>query len=595
MPPAIPRGERRGRVGKRSRERHVSVRLLLAIAIAIPVALMGGLTAQAVLARTSCSDNPLVVNVAVADDIAPAIERVGQVYNDQGHQAAGQCARVHVTAQQPAAVAAQVDGQSPGASQPVDAWIPDSTLWVDVSRSYALGAKTVQPTGISVARSPLMIVMPPAAAAQVPEFNNTVGWNFLLPASIGGPPTALGLRLELPDPTQSAAGLSALAEISRLLGTGTTAARTQLTQFVLSAQSSAQFDDPASLAAFASQASPPLNGHPVTVTSEQAVLGYDAAHPATPLAAHYPSGGVTAALATPELDYPYVLTSSNPAEVQAARQFATLMRQSYAVALIRHDGFRSADGDGDTIPAGDGLAQQPLVLAAQAQPGEAQPDLQAWRSLQSGSRDLALMDVSSSMSAQSGVPGLTLEQELTESAGLGLALFPDSTQLGLWEFASGLPGSLPYKPLVAVGPLPGEVGLISRRAQIEQLNSTLRPQTSPAALNQAILAAYRQMTNSYQPGITNAVIVMTAAVDDAPGDLPVSDLVTDLKSLYKPDRPVELIIVVLGSQGNLSAMQQIAAAGGGAAFPVTNPAQIGQVFFEGVSRRICLSGGGCAA
>ena len=67
-------------------------------------------------------------------------------------------------------------------------------------------------------------------------------------------------------------------------------ARTRLTDFVFSAQSSAQFDDPASLAAFVTLASPPLDAHPVTVTTEQAVLSYDAAHPGQPLAARYPPG-----------------------------------------------------------------------------------------------------------------------------------------------------------------------------------------------------------------------------------------------------------------------------------------------------------------
>ena len=40
-------------------------------------------------------------------------------------------------------------------------------------------------------------------------------------------------------------------------------------------------------------------------------------------------------------------------------------------------------------------------------------------------------------------------------------------------------------------------------------------------------------------------------------------------------------------------MQQIAAAGGGAAYQVTDPAQVGKVFFEALARRICLTSG-CA-
>ncbi len=166
-----------------------------------------------------------------------------------------------------------------------------------------------------------MIVMPPAAAAQIPAFNNGIGWSFLLPPGAGGPTSSQQVRVELPDPTQSATGLATLVEMRRLLGSGA-AARTSLTTFVRSAQSSAQFGNTGSLATFVTLASPPLNAHPVTVTSEQAVLGYDAAHPGQPLAARYPAGP-GAALGTPELDYPYVVTSTDPAEVTAAHEFGT--------------------------------------------------------------------------------------------------------------------------------------------------------------------------------------------------------------------------------------------------------------------------------
>ena len=580
---------RKGRVSRRGRERHVRVGLLIAIAIGIASVLMAGLAAQAVVARSTCDNHPLTVNVAVSDEIAPAAASVAQLFNRQDHQAAGQCVEAKITAEDPAGVAAAIDGTASNESLPApDAWIPDSTLWINVVRTLPLGAERAQPTGITVARSPLMIVMPSAAAAQIPGFNNSVGWSFLLPPGAGGPTSSQQVRVDLPDPTQSAAGLATLIEMSRLLGNGTAAARTSLTTFVRSAQPSAQFGSETSLAAFVTLANPPLNAHPVTVTSEQAVLSYDAAHPGQPLAARYPVGS-SAALGTPELDYPYVVTSTDAAKVTAAREFGTLLQQGYTAALVRHYGFRSADGTTGTLPAGDGLAQQTLQLAAPATAAEAQTALSVWRRLQIGSRDLVLMDTSSAMQMPSGFPGVTLEKELTLTAVLGLALFPDSTQMGMWNFADHLNGSLPYRQLVPVGPLPGEMGLITRRQQLQQIDtSSLHPLAkTPAALNQTILAAYQQMVATYQPSYTNAVIVMTAGVDKAPGDIPVATLVSRLRALYNPNKPVELIIVMLGGQGHFPALQQIAAAGGGAAYSVTDPTQVGKVFFEATARRIC--------
>jgi len=134
--------ERRGRVSRRGRERHVSVRLLTAGAVGVAAALMAAFAAQAVVARTSCNQHPLLVNVAVSPDIAPAIQHVGRVFNQQNHQAAGQCVEVQITQAQPAAVASQVDGQASRAGLPaIDAWIPDSSLWIDVARAFPLGAQ----------------------------------------------------------------------------------------------------------------------------------------------------------------------------------------------------------------------------------------------------------------------------------------------------------------------------------------------------------------------------------------------------------------------------------------------------------------------
>jgi len=587
--------ERRGRVSRRGKERNVSVPLLTAIAVGISAAVMAVLTAQAVVARNTCNNHPLVVNVAVSPDITAAIQHVGRVFNQQNHQVAGRCVEVQVSQEAPAAVASEVDGQAASAGLPaVDAWIPDSSLWVDVARTFPLGAQAVQPTGLHVARSPLMIVMPAAAAAQVPAFNTSSGWSFLLGA-IGGQTSPLGIGLNLPDPTQSSAGLAALIEISRLLGGGP-AARAELTRFVLSAQPSAQFDDPTSLAAFVSLARPPLGSHPVTVTSEQAVLAYDAANPGQPpLAARYPiSPG--AALGTPELDYPYVVTSTDQSEQAAAREFASTLAQAYTASLVRYYGFRSSDGVAGTLPPGDGLAQQPLQLAAPTGPGEAQTDLQAWQKLQIGSRDLVLIDVSPAMNAPSGRPGVTLMNELTSTANIGLGLFPDSAQLGDWVFADHLDGSLPYKVLINVGPLPAEVGLISRRQQLQQINESVHVVTGTSAdINESILAGYQAMVSSYQPNHNNVVIVLTAGVDNTSGDLPAAVLISKLRRLFNPNRPVELIILQLGSAGNFSLLQKIAAAGGGAAYgPVTDPNQVGKIFFEGFSRRICESAGGCA-
>ena len=271
------------------------------------------------MASVSCGRNPLLVNVAAADDIAPAIQQVGRYFNRLHRRLDRRCVEVQVAAVQPAIAAAMVDGKTPPRGRPaIDAWIPDSSLWVGVARSRPVGAQRVQTTGIDVARSPLMIVMPRSAASRRHPLGSSTGWNFLLPPSAGGPPSADGVQVELPDPEQSSAGLATVVEMGRLLGTGP-ASRENFSRFVFGAHVTAQYDSPAALESLVALAKPPQDQIPVTVASEQAVVQYDLAHPDRPLAARYPSGG------TPELDYPYVLTTTSRLELTAAAEFGKVL------------------------------------------------------------------------------------------------------------------------------------------------------------------------------------------------------------------------------------------------------------------------------
>jgi Ca-activated chloride channel family protein len=573
-----------GSPGSRRRKARLSTPALAGLAVGVSALVMVGLTFQTVQAHASCVNGP-VLNVAVSQDIAPAVGTVAQYFNQQGHIADGRCVQVQVTDTQSAAVTAELDGQASSAGQAaVQAWIPDSTLWVDVARSYPRGAQAVQPTGMEVAVSPLMTAMPMAVAKETGEFDSPAGWNVLLPAGYGGPPASVGMKVLIPDPADSAAGLAALVQLSRLLGAGAPA-RAAFTQFTLASEASSEFDNPTSLASFVATAGAPFDSRSVTVTSEQAVIAYDRANPAAPLAAQYPTG-LSSRLGTESLDYPFVLTTTDPVAQAAAREFEQVLRQSYAQAVIRYAGFRSPDGAADATPPSYGLDTQLLQTAAAASASEAQTNLEAWGRLALGTRVLVLIDVSKNMAARDGNGTQTLAQETATNSELGLALFPDTTQIGLWEMADNLTGSLPYRQLVPIGLLSQQVGLISRRQQLQQIDETLQPGGQPLKLNDSILAAYKTMTADYNSHYQNAVIVLTSGVD-APGDLPTAALVAQLRRLFNPNRGIQIVIDQIGTAGDLAAEQQIASVTGGAAYEVSNPATIGTIFIEAFSHRLC--------
>ena len=568
---------------QRGRPRRVSIVIgLSALAGVIACTLLVAFGAEAVVSRASCTDHPVVVNLAASPDIAPAASHVAKFFNAEHNAVQGHCAVVHVTSVQSSAAATEISGNKSAASPAFDAWIPDSSLWVNVARSFPQGAQLVQPTSLTVARSPLMIVMPRSVAAEVPAYGSSVGWQFLLPQRVGGPATGLGLHVEFPDPARSTAGLATLIQLQSLLGSGSSALAA-FTDFVLNVQVTSGTGSLTSLTSLAQRAG---DERAVTIASEQSIAQFDRAHPAADaLAGRYPVQG------TPELNYPYVLTATSQLERQAGQEFEKALKSSYATSYVQYLGFRSAAGTAPGWIGQYGLDTAQPKLTAAAAPGQAETSLQAWQKLSLGSRDLVLLDVSEQMATPVSPTGTTLEQVLIQAASLGLTHFPDSTQMGIWAFASHLDGNLPYKQLVPVGPLPAPLGLITRRQQITQTTEQGKPVAgAPAALYSSILAAFKSLSASYQPRYVNAVLVLTAGIDNAKGDMSSTALVRQLRALYNPNKRVEIVPLMFGTAGNFAALQQVARATGGVAFDITSPKQVNSAFFSGIAQRLSVAG-----
>ena len=216
-------------------------------------------------------------------------------------------------------------------------------------------ARLIRPSGVIAAQSPLVIAMSRPVAAGVPAFGTSVGWKFLLPQAIGGPSQALGLRVQFPDPTKSAAGSAALIHFQKGFGYGGRLARAELARLIRSVQAvlrRGRGGSAPSLAALARPASPgAAPGNRVTVTSEQSVVMFDRSHPGEPPAVRYPAEG------TYQLTYPYVLTTAGRLTQAAAQKFGTVLRSPYGTAYMRYEGFRTATGKAGAWPSWYGLAR----------------------------------------------------------------------------------------------------------------------------------------------------------------------------------------------------------------------------------------------
>ena len=551
------------------------------VATAVVIALVLVIGVRAVLVRALCEQGPVRLHVAASLDIAPAMQRIGQYFNDLNRDVGGHCAQVDVTEDRPDAVAAALSGMGNIANEsPVDAWVPDSSLWLNVVRTSARGAAALRPTGISVARSPLVITVPRKIAATVTSASRHVEWRTLFPSSLGGPSASSSLQVQLPDPAHSAAGLATLVEVRRILG-GRPNARDEFSTFVHYVLPSASFNDPQKLAVLSTLAEPPWQARPVTVTSEQAVAAYNKSSPNQPLTAYYPAQEY-------DLDYPFALATSSPLKVQAAQEFEQVLRSSFASASVRSNGFRSSTGQSDEAGNQYGIVGEPQPAVALATPGEASTALQAWNRLNLGSRDLVLDDVSGPMGEQLGATGETRLEVLQQAASVGLGLFPDSTQMGVWEYSYKMDGALPYKLLVPMGPLPAQLGLLNRRQQLQQVALNIRPRPGvPAATYASILAAFKWMTAHYQPGHVNILIVLGSGAETAPDGPPLSHMLASLRQAADPQRPVEILTVSAGTEVNEAALQQITAIGHGQSYVIEQPSDMARVFFDALARRLC--------
>ena len=85
---------------RRGRPRRLTL-VALSLAGVIAATLLVALGAEAVVSRASCTDHPVVVNLAAADEVAPAIEHVSRYFNAQRNNVNGHCAVVHVVSEQP--------------------------------------------------------------------------------------------------------------------------------------------------------------------------------------------------------------------------------------------------------------------------------------------------------------------------------------------------------------------------------------------------------------------------------------------------------------------------------------------------------------
>ena len=504
--------------------------------------------------------------VVVADrTIAPALAQIARDFDE----ASNDCVATEITPQDSADTAAVFASGNAAA----DAWVPESSVWLDRMNATATSLGQATPTvevRAGVASSPVVFA---AAATKATELaSEPVSWTRVL----GG-----ALPTILPDPEASAASLAGLYA---LRGHSSPDDPRQFAGAMIALGKSIPASTTAAFGALGASDAPTI-----VITSEAQVAAYNDEEQAEPLVAAYPTDGTVA------LDYPFVVlpaaessktTETAEPNADEAKTKAELLDDLEAAIragteVLAAAGFRAADGTGTLDLAGVGV-EAPTVETALD--GAAQLEiLRAWGVLTLRSRMLAVIDVSGSMEepAESGLRRIDIFQQAAVGA---MEKFSGEVELGVWIFSTARNGDLDYEDLAPIAPLAD----LAHKQQIAGIIQSLPDRLGGATgLYDATLAAVKRVRESYDPEKVNSVLLITDGRNEDENGIALDALLAELKKMDDPTKPVPVIMIGFGPDTDVPAMQQIAQVTKGAAYSASKPEDLGMVLVDALSQRTC--------
>ncbi|MFE6308960.1 substrate-binding domain-containing protein [Nocardiopsis sp. NPDC057823] len=547
----------------------VVVALVVAAAVAVPLG----------IGALGCGDTRYL-RVSATQSLAPMLREAATEFNAERPSYNGDCVYAQVDEIAPHRIMTALAG-GPGADSTIapHVWVPESSAWVELARMSAGGTRGIETDPPSLASSPVVLAAPEGTEG-MPDPDET-DWTVVLP----------GERdpyrpLVMVDPNRGVDGMAVMHAVRRHLGTGDEA-DTAMTDFVRDVQTDSAFGEIDLSAFFTGGARDGTRPAPVIVVPEQAVAAYNAnrAGDAPRLRAHYPREG------TVSLDYPYVTTTDTPSLRSAAADLYEVLRGDAYRDRLRELGFRDPDGE-----ASGALADLPGITAAAPRVhGDLTGDallasVTDWNRLSMPTRTLVLADVSADMAGDlDGAGGATRMEAARQAALMGLGLFPDATDMGLWLMSEeyGESGREESADMQGLGD--AEDGReVTRRQELMEIARTIDVRGGGSRLYDNILAAYDEVQSVYDEDKINSVILLTAGRDEGSSDLSHGELVAALQDRFDPQRPVSLFIIAFGDQADREELRAVAAATSGSLFVTDDPEEIGDIFLSSISRRLCV-------
>jgi hypothetical protein len=470
------------------------------------------------------------VVVEVLDDVAPA------------------CTSIEPAVRSGAEVAV---GVSTGRDLP-DIWIPESRIWLGRAR---LGEEVrVRVLAPSLARTPVLLVGGPRA-------RRFATW---------GDAEASGL-VSVPDPEVSTVGALALvAPLAEARVSGRTRAEAQQMVVPFAQTYGARRARGADVQVWPTMFRS-LSPRLVVTTEQELALVEDGQR----------LRDLTPDVGAPVLDFPLAVRED---AAPGAREVALglldhLAGEDGAEALVAH-GLRPARGPTPGTNRSDVSTYLRTPTARTVVTA-----VQSWQTLAVPSAILAVVDASGSMDFDSGTG--TRMDLLADAARIGLSFLPDHARVGLWIFSidKGGPGQdwRVLEPIHRLDDL--RFGRTQRYALRERASEMSSLTDGGTGLYDTALAAYREAVRSYRRNYSNAVVLMTDGRNEDAGSIGLEQLLTRLRELRDPDRPVRIVGIAISEDADLGALQRMAQVTGGDAYLAAQPEDILAVFARAVLSR----------
>jgi len=555
-------------------------------------------------AREGCE----TVTVAASSEKAALLGQIANSYRDSGRTVNGKCYDVVVNSVASgtgeANLAAGWDATLNGT--PPDVWTPAASTWVSLLKTdltakdkpnLVSAAPAVLP---SVTSTPLVLAMPQPMATALGWPDTPIGWADVLAlakdpqgwASKGHPEWGK-FTLGKTNPTISTSGLAAtIGTLVAATGTSsdlTTAAlqKPEVQQYLKDVESSVIHYGDTTLTYLsnlqrADDAGAALGYLSAVAVEEKSVLDYNAGNPSgdpatlgdhaapkVPLVAVYPKEGTLFS------DSPYVILDApwSTADKKAgAQDFLDYLLLPEQQKLFTDAFFRTADGKaGDPINSSSAVKADGVTITLNPPAPEVLSDVRSlWAEVRKPARILVVMDVSGSMSADSGSGGKSKLDLAKSAATTALGQLADTDQVGFWVFTTDLP-----TPDTITAQLVDVAPLSQTRQPITTAIAGLTP-LNGTPLYAATRAAAEKMNASSDPNSINAVVVLTDGRNEYT-DNDLNGLISYLQGSAQ-ENGVRVFTIAYGPDADLDVLKQISEASRAAAYDARDPATIDKVF-----------------